>query len=103
MRPIWVLMNWNRPELRGTAATGHRLNWTINVTLPATPPGRRYESPGTVHLPITGLTNTLRAHSLTGLDNYTWYTVTLSTDPAAQRSHPLDADGQGVYLPLILR
>lgn len=93
-------------ELRGIAANrAIRLNWTINVTLPATSTWTiGHESPGTVHLPITGLTNTLRAYSLTGLDNYTWYTVTLSTDPpllsAAIRLMPTD---KVVYLPLILR
>ncbi|MBN2007674.1 MAG: right-handed parallel beta-helix repeat-containing protein [Anaerolineae bacterium] len=93
-------------ELQGMAADrAIHLSWTVNVTLPATSTWTiSYESPGTVYLPITGLTNTLRDYNLTGLVNYTWYTVTLSTAPSlfsdTIRLMPTD---KAVYLPLILR
>ncbi len=71
-------------ELVGVAAnTAIHLNWSVNITLPVTttwtidyagPPGD--QAP-----PITGIPGEARSYTLTGLANYTWYTVTLTTDP----------------------
>jgi hypothetical protein len=59
------------------------LNWTVNLTVPVTTTWTiRYEGPvGTEPSPITGITETLRTYSLTGMTNYTWYTVTLTIAP----------------------
>jgi hypothetical protein len=59
------------------------LNWTVNVTLPATTTWTiAYDGPaGVPPSPIIGLAEPTRAYSLTSLINYTWYTVTLTTDP----------------------
>lgn len=62
---------------------------------------------GTLHLPHTNITNTVRAYTLSGLINYVWYTVTLSAmlDSTAflsdtVRVMPTDIS---VCLPLVLR
>jgi len=59
------------------------LNWTVNVTLPATTTWTiAYDGPaGVPPSPIIGLAEPTRAYSLTSLINYTWYTFTLTTDP----------------------
>jgi hypothetical protein len=59
------------------------LSWTVNVTLPTTTTWTiAYDGPaGIPPSPITGLTEPARAYTLTSLSNYTWYTVTLTTDP----------------------
>jgi hypothetical protein len=59
------------------------LSWTLNVTLPVTTTWTIvYDGPGGVPpSPITGLAEPARAYTLTGLSNYIWYTVTLTTDP----------------------
>ncbi|MBN2004524.1 MAG: PKD domain-containing protein [Anaerolineae bacterium] len=84
------------------------LTWDVNSTLPATSTWTiSYESPGSAFLPITGLTHTLRAHTLNGLTNYVRYTVTLSAMvddqvlmSATATAMPTD---RNIYLPLILR
>ena len=59
------------------------LSWTVNVTLPATTTWTiAYDGPaGVPPSPIIGLAEPTRSYTLTGLTNYTWYTVTLTTDP----------------------
>jgi len=85
-----------------------RLTWEVNVTLPATSTWMiAYQSPGSAYLPMVGLTNTLRTYTLTGLTNYTWYTVTLhamldSTSWLSNTVWVMPTD-RLVYLPLILR
>jgi parallel beta-helix repeat protein len=75
------------PQLELHAGAGNQtiaLSWSVNLTLPLTttwtidyagPPGD--QAP-----PITSLPADTRAYSLTGLANYTWYTITLNTDPS---------------------
>jgi Purple acid Phosphatase, N-terminal domain len=83
------------------------LAWQINTPLPVTSTWRiDYASgTGTAYLPITGIVSSTRAYSLTGLTNYTWYTVTLS---AMLDSTPFLSDtvrvmptDRLVYLPLV--
>jgi hypothetical protein len=72
-------------ELYGVPGDGAiYLSWTVNVTLPTTTAWAiAYNGPaGVPPSPVTGLADPTRAYPLTGLSNYTWYTVTLSTDPA---------------------
>jgi len=74
------------PQLELHGAAGDQaiyLSWDVNVSLPATTTWTiAYESPaGAPPSPITGITETIRAYSLTALENYQWYTVTLTTDP----------------------
>ncbi|MDY6878092.1 MAG: hypothetical protein SWK90_18060 [Chloroflexota bacterium] len=95
--------------LSGTPADqAIRLNWTVSGDLPVTSTWQiNYRSQtGTAYLPVTA-TNSIRAHTLTGLTNYTWYTVTLNgmlgstpflTDTVRMR--PTDIF---VYLPLALK
>ncbi|MBN2004523.1 MAG: fibronectin type III domain-containing protein [Anaerolineae bacterium] len=95
--------------LHGTPANrAIHLTWDVNGTLPATSTWTiNYASPGSAFLPITGLTNTLHAHTLTGLTNYVLYTVTLSAvaDGSVLVSDTITAmpTDRFVYLPLILR
>ncbi len=85
------------------------LNWNVNFTLPLTSTWRidHASQAGTAYLPITGITNAVRAYTLTGLTNYVWYTVALNamlnntpflTDTV--RVMPTDIQ---IYLPLVLR
>ena len=59
------------------------LSWTVNVTLPTTTTWTiAYDGPaGVPPSPIMDLAEPTRAYTLTSLTNYTWYTVTLTTDP----------------------
>ena len=59
------------------------LSWTVNVTLPVTTTWTIvYDGPaGIPPSPIIGLAGTTRSYALTNMMNYTWYTVTLATDP----------------------
>jgi chitodextrinase len=85
------------------------LTWTVNATLPVTVAWEiDYQSQtGTVYLPISGIISPTRAYTLTGLTNYTFYTVTLN---AMLESTPFLTDTVRVmptdifvYLPLVLR
>ena len=74
------------PQLELHGAPGDQaiyLSWTVNVTLPATTTWTiTYDGPaGVPPSPIIGLAEPTRAYTLTGLTNYQWYTVTLTTDP----------------------
>ena len=98
-------------QLHGSPANeAIHLNWTVNVTLPATTTWQLgYASDtGTLIFPAVEIpTSTTRAHTLTGLANYTWYTITLNgmlestpflTDTA--RVMPTDIF---IYLPIVLK
>jgi hypothetical protein len=88
------------------------LSWQVNASLPVTSTWQiDYQSQtGTAYVPITGIISSTRAHTLTGLVNYVWYTVTLSAmvgePPAGSaviladtvRVMPTD---RFVYLPLV--
>jgi hypothetical protein len=85
------------------------LSWTVNTVLPATSAWQiDYRSQtGTSYTPVTGIVSATRAYTLTGLANYTWYTVTLS---AMVGSTPFLSDtvqamptDTFVYLPMVLR
>lgn len=97
-------------SLRGISADqAIHLVWRIDSTLPMTGTWQiAYEGPaGDEPPPITGITSTARAYPLTGLTNYTPYTITLSamgdvtpflTDTV--RVIPTDIF---VYLPLVFK
>ena len=85
------------------------LNWSINTSLPATstwtidyagPPGDQIP-------PITGIPEPARAYTLTELNNYEWYTITLSAmlDSTAWLSDTVRVIPAGMfaYLPLVLK
>jgi hypothetical protein len=85
------------------------LDWEVNTTLPATTTWRIAYYSQTVASTVVAtdtLAHTARAYTLTGLTNYAWYTVTLSTVNAMSaltdtvRVMPTDVS---VYLPLVLR
>ena len=94
-------------ELHGTPGDqAIYLSWNVNATLPVTttwtiaydgPPGYRLR-------PSPASPEPTRSYTLTGLTNYTWYTVTLTTDP------PMLTDTVRVmptnvflYMPLVVR
>jgi hypothetical protein len=86
-----------------------RLSWTVNTVLPATSTWRidyRSQS-GTLYTPVTGIISPTRAHTLTGLTNYIWYTVTLRAmvDSTSFLSDTIQTmpTGTFVYLPVVLR
>jgi hypothetical protein len=68
--------------------------WTIDYEGPAAVPPS----------PITGIISPTRAYTLTGLTNYQWYTVTLTTDPPlltdTVTTMPTD---HLMYLPLVAK
>ncbi len=86
-----------------------RLRWTVNTTLPLTSTWQiSYTGPpGDQPSPVTGIISPTRTYTLTGLSNYTRYTVTLNamlnnapflTDTAT--AIPTDIFA---YLPLVLK
>jgi len=94
-------------ELHGTSddQTIH-LSWTVNITQPLTTTWTiAYDGPaGLPPSPITGLAEHTRTYTLTDLINYTWYTITLATDPPwlydTVTTMPTD---HIIYLPAILK
>ncbi len=80
------------------------LNWEVNVTLPLTTTWTidYIGLPGDQPSPITGIPADTRLFTLTGLTNYTWYTLTLATDPPwlsdTVRAMPTD---HFMYLPAL--
>ncbi len=96
--------------LRGAPANhAIRLDWTVTGILPITSTWTiSYAGPtGDQPSPITGILSPTRAYTLTGLTNYTWYTVTLN---AMLESTPFLSDTVRVmptdifvYLPLVLK
>lgn len=87
-----------------------RLTWSANVTLPITSTWRiTYQGPaGDQPSPVAGLPYATSAYTLTGLTNYTWYTVTvaamsgvtmlITSDPIVLM--PTD---RFVFLPLLIK
>jgi hypothetical protein len=74
------------PQVKLHGASGDQtiyLSWTVNITLPTTTTWTiAYDGPaGSPPSPITGLAEPTRTYTLNELTNYTWYTVTLATDP----------------------
>ena len=62
---------------------------------------------GTAYLPITGITNTDRAYTRTGLTSYEWYTITLrtmvnTTSILSDTVRVMPTD-RFVYLPLLIK
>jgi hypothetical protein len=99
-----VLDLWLQP----TDQTLH-LTWQVDNVLPVTSTWQiEYDGPaGDVTSPITGVARPTQVYSLTGLTNYTWYTVTLKamlngtailTDTAI--GMPTD---RLIYLPLVIK
>ncbi len=85
------------------------LNWDVYSSLPANSTWQiTYAGPpGNQPSPITGLSNSTRSYTLTGLTNYAWYTITLN---AMVNSTPIMTDTVlamptdiAVYLPVILK
>ncbi|MFZ2098010.1 MAG: right-handed parallel beta-helix repeat-containing protein [Anaerolineales bacterium] len=74
------------PQVKLHGASGDQtiyLSWTVNITLPTTTTWTiAYDGPaGSPPSPITGLAEPTRTYTLNELTNYTWYTITLATDP----------------------
>jgi hypothetical protein len=97
-------------SLHGTPADqAIYLGWEVNTALPNTTTWQiSYSSEtGTVYLPITIPTNTIRSHTLTGLTNYVWYTVTLNgmleSTPFLTDTVRVTPTDRFVYLPLLLK
>jgi hypothetical protein len=92
-------------ELSGTPGnqTIH-LTWDVNFTLPTTTTWTiSYTgTPGDESSPITGIPEETRAYTLTGLTNYEWHEITLTTDPSmlTDTVSIMPTDLQ-IYLPLI--
>jgi hypothetical protein len=97
------------PELELSGMPGNQmiyLNWNVNITLPLTTTwtvsylGTSGDEPS----PITDIALDTLTYTLTGLTNYEWYTVTLSTDPSmlvdTVRIMPTD---HLLWLPLVAR
>lgn len=81
------------------------LNWTVNVTLPATTTWTiAYDGPaGTPPSPIAGIAEPTRRFTLAGLTNYTWYTVTLTSDMQLTDTVAVMPTDHLYYLPLAAR
>jgi len=86
-----------------------RLTWSVSATLPVTSTWRIGYYSQTVASPVyvSGLVSPTRAYTLTGLINYTWYTVTLN---AMLNSTPFLTDtiksmptDRLVYLPVTMK
>ena len=85
------------------------LNWKVNTTLPVTTTWRLAYAgpPGDQPSPITGIFSPTRAYTLTGVTNYTLYTITLN---AMLNSTPILTDTVTimptdlfVFLPLVVK
>ncbi len=85
------------------------LTWSVNVRLPVTSTwGIRYDGPpGDQLSPITAIFSSTRAYTLTGLTNYTPYTVTLNamlnSTPFLTDTLTLMPTDIFVFLPLVTR
>jgi len=109
----YQIIDFDTPEvnLHGEpAAEAIHLTWEVEGALPVTTTWQiTYDGlAGDQPSPITGIISPTRAYTLTGLTNYTWYTVTLN---AMLDSIPFLTDtvrvmptaGSKVYLPIVLR
>ncbi|MCP4538693.1 MAG: hypothetical protein GY832_16285 [Chloroflexi bacterium] len=85
------------------------LNWTVNITPPLTSTWQiDYASEtGTVLVPPISLTGTAHSHTITGLTNFVWYTVTLNamldSTPLMTNTVTVMPTNIFVCLPLVLR
>jgi hypothetical protein len=85
------------------------LTWTVNTTMPVTSTWRlAYDGPsGDQPSPITAIVSPTRAYTLTGLTNYTFYTVTLNgmlaSAPFLTDTVTVMPTDIFVYLPLVLK
>ncbi|HDQ73498.1 MAG TPA: hypothetical protein ENN19_15595 [Chloroflexi bacterium] len=100
------------PTVELSAAPGDataRLIWRVSGSLPTTTTWSIEYYGQTVAPPvsISGIVSPTRAYTLTGLTNYTWYTVTLSamleTTPILSDTVRVMPTDRFVYLPLVLR
>jgi hypothetical protein len=92
-------------KLHGTSGNQTiQLSWIVNITLPTTTTWTiAYDGPtGSPPSPVTGIAEHKRTYTLTDLTNYTWYTITLTTDPSwlfdTVITMPTD---RSIYLPAI--
>jgi hypothetical protein len=100
-----------RPDLQlggRPADQAIHLTWEVRPTLPATTTWTlTYEGPAeTEPLPITGIPEPTRTYTLTGLTNFEWYTVTLTsvgTSPVLSDTLLIMPTDQLLYLPLLNR
>jgi hypothetical protein len=97
-------------RLRGAPADeAIHLTWELSGTLPSSYAWQidYVGTPGHQSSPITGVVSSTRAYPLTGLTNYEWYTVTLSTlvDSTALLSDTVRVMPTDIFvhLPLVLR
>ena len=101
-----------KPALRLTGVPADqtiRLDWTVDTTLPVTATWQiSYTGPlGDQPSPIVGLAEPTRTYNLTGLTNYSLYTVTinamLSGSPILTDTATLMPTDLFVYLPITMR
>jgi len=97
-------------ELRGVGDDGAiHLDWTVNVADPLPPTATwriNYYTQPTNILTATEPLSTTRSHTLTGLTNYAWYTVTLSTvdtTPILSDTVRVMPTDTLVYLPIAMK
>jgi hypothetical protein len=97
-------------ELYGVSASqAIYLSWTVNATLPVTATWRiEYTGPtGDEPSPINDIPIETRTYSLTGLENYAWYDITLSVmlddEPILSDTLRLMPTDRRVCLPLVQR
>ena len=83
------------------------LSWTINSVLPPTSTWQLAYYSQTVPITIADIISPTRAYPLTGLTNYTWYTVTLNamldSTPILTDSITVMPTDRLIYLPIVLR
>ena len=84
------------------------LSWDLYSSPPTNTWQISYDGlPGTLASPITGISSPMRAYTLTGLTNYTWYTVTLNamldTTPIMTGTVRVMPTDFFIYLPLVSR
>jgi hypothetical protein len=93
----------------GPADQAIHLTWRVNTTLPATSTWQiDYAGPeGDQIPPIPNIISPTRTYDLTGLTNYTWYTVTLNAildgSPFLTDTVVVMPTDRFVYLPLVLK
>ncbi len=98
------------PALQLQGTPGDRtisLAWSVNTSLPITTTWTiSYSGPGGAEPPISGLASTTRAYLLTGLTNYAWYTIKLTsvgTGPVLSDTIQVMPTDRLLYLPIIVR
>ncbi len=83
------------------------LHWTVNTTLPVTATWQLtyFGPPGDQISPITGISNAVRAYTLTGLTNYTPYTISLNAmlagSPWLTDTVPVMPSDRLLFLPVV--